>query len=166
MKPSFAGDIWWSITSGNKVSALDVWWCICILLRAERAKLWKRPVDGFLQWLWTPIQRSWERRQKPLFFLACCHSHTFSQAVPHNKFRNQRGKTLKPWRDWKDLQHMTRYESAIIVIVNTHTHTRTGRNRMQCCFPKFHTFAAIPIQETTWCITLAKPHIYKQVYSI
>jgi len=62
----------------------------------------------------------------------------------------------KTWRDWKDLQHMTRYESAIIVNTQTHTHTRTGRNRMQC-FPKFHTFAAIPIQETTWCITLAKP---------
>lgn len=76
----------------------------------------------------------------------------------------------KPWSDWKDLQHMTRYESAIIV--NTHTHTYSYWTEPNAMFSK------IPHLR---CNSYPRNHlvhhfgqtvlprisiVYKQVYSI
>lgn len=58
-------------------------------------------------------------KARTTFFLACCHSHTFPQAVPHNKFRNQRGKNLER------LERLATHDTLRICNNCKHTDTHT-----------------------------------------
>ena len=75
----------------------------------------------------------------------------------------------KTWRDWKDLQHMTRYESAIIVNTQTHTHILvldgTECNVFQNSIPSLQFLSKKPLGASLWPNRFAS-HIYKQIYSI
>lgn len=103
------------------------------------------------------------REGKNHFFLACCHSHTFSQAVPHNKFRNQRGKTLER------LERFATHDTLRICNNCKHTHILvldgTECNVFQNSTPSLQFLSKKPLGASLWPNRFAS-HIYKQIYSI